>query len=189
VAHLTTKEELTLIDPADSNITAEVCIPHLVFTDADYATLGTRIKCNPAVKDASHRIALRSALTNGKIATVATDHAPHTAEDKASGSPGFSGLETAFAVCYTNLCIANGMSLKKLSEKMSARPAEILELNDCGLLQEGMLANLTVVDTEKTWTVRGEEFASKGKYTPFEGKKLIGEIQATFYRGKIVFQA
>ena len=81
VAHLTTKEELSLIDPSDSNITAEVCIPHLVFTDKDYTTLGTRIKCNPAVKDESHRAALRSALTNGKIHTVATDHAPHLLEE------------------------------------------------------------------------------------------------------------
>ena len=83
----------------------------------------------------------------------------------------------------------NGMNLKTLSDKMSARPAEILGLSDRGLLDEGLLANLTIVDTEKVWTVRGEEFASKGKYTPLEGKKLTGEIQATFYRGKIVFQA
>ncbi len=180
-------EALRIAKKRGLNVTCEIT-PHHIGLNCETADTKFQI-VNPPLRPALDRIAVIEALLDGTADVIATDHAPHTAEDKASGSPGFSGLETAFAVCYTNLCIANGMSLKKLSEKMSARPAEILELNDCGLLQEGMLANLTVVDTEKTWTVRGEEFASKGKYTPFEGKKLIGEIQATFYRGKIVFQA
>ena len=144
---------------------------------------------NPPLRPESDRLAVVKALLDGTADVIATDHAPHTQDDKASGSPGFSGLETAFATSYTILCLENGMSLKKLSEKMSARPAEILGLKDCGLLEEGMNADITIVDTDKIWTVHGEEFASKGKYTPLEGKKLTGEIVATFYNGKLVFQA
>ena len=125
---------------------------------------------------------------DGTADVISTDHAPHTLEDKAAGSPGFSGLETSFAVCNTVLVKQNGMKLKKLSELMSAKPAEILGIKDRGLLQEGFDASLVLVDPDKQWTVRGEEFASKGKYTPLEGKKLTGTISATFLHGKIVYQ-
>ena len=169
------------------NVTAEIT-PHHIALNCEKAHTKFQI-VNPPLRPESDRQAVIKALMDGTADVIATDHAPHTMEDKKSGSPGFSGLETAFATCYTTLCLENGMSLKMLSDKMSARPAEILGLSDRGLLEEGLLANLTIVDTEKVWTVRGGEFASKGKYTPLEGKKVTGEIRATFYRGKIVFQA
>ena len=144
---------------------------------------------NPPLRSEFNRNALVEALLDGTVDCIATDHAPHTASDKAAGAPGFSGLETAFASCYTTLCKENGMSLNKLSALMSANPAELLGLNNQGLLADGYLANLVLVDTEKTWTVYGDEFASKGKYTPLEGKKLTGSVEATIYNGNVVFQS
>ncbi|MBQ1662845.1 MAG: dihydroorotase [Treponema sp.] len=190
LCHVSTAECIDALREAKKrgiNVTAEIT-PHHIALNSEKADTKFQI-VNPPLRPESDRQAVIKALMDGTADVIATDHAPHTAEDKASGAPGFSGLETAFAACYTTLCLENGMNLKTLSDKMSARPAEILGLSDRGLLDEGLLANLTIVDTEKVWTVRGEEFASKGKYTPLEGKKLTGEIQATFYRGKIVFQA
>ena len=143
---------------------------------------------NPPLRSEADRLAVVQALIDGTADVIATDHAPHTTEDKLAGSPGFSGLETAFASSYTTLVLGEGMSMSMLSSLMSARPAELLGLRDRGLLQPGFLADITRVDTETCWTVRGEEFASKGTYTPLEGKKLCGDIAATFFRGNIVFQ-
>ena len=109
-------------------------------------------------------------------------------QDKAEGSPGFSGLETAFAVCNTTLVKENGFTLKQLSALMSAKPAELLGLKKRGLIAPGFEADMTLVDPDKTWTVRGKDFASRGKFTPLEEKKLTGRIEATFLAGKLVFQ-
>ena len=190
VCHVSTEQCLDAIKLAKKNgqnITCEVT-PHHLALNCQKGDNKFQI-VNPPLRPESDRLAVVKALMDGTADVIATDHAPHTQSDKASGSPGFSGLETAFATSYTVLCLENGMSLKKLSEKMSARPAEILGLKDCGLLEEGMNADITIVDTDKIWTVHGEDFASKGKYTPLEGKKLTGEIVATFYNGKLVFQA
>ena len=190
VCHVSTEQCLDAIKLAKKNgqnITCEVT-PHHLALNCQKGDNKFQI-VNPPLRPESDRLAVVKALMDGTADLIATDHAPHTQSDKASGSPGFSGLETAFATSYTVLCLENGMSLKKLSEKMSARPAEILGLKDCGLLEEGMNADITIVDTDKIWTVHGEDFASKGKYTPLEGKKLTGEIVATFYNGKLVFQA
>ena len=128
-------------------------------------------------------------MKNGKAFCIGTDHAPHTAEDKKNGAPGFSGIETAFAVCNTVLCRENKMPLKQLSKLMSANPAKLLGIKGKGLLAEGYDADLVLVDVEKQWTVKGEEFASKGKFTPLEGKKLTGKVLKTFLAGKIVYEA
>lgn len=144
---------------------------------------------NPPLRSEKDRAALIKALKDGTADCIGTDHAPHTAEDKKNGAPGFSGIETAFAVCNTVLVKENGMSLKQLSKLMSANPAEILGLKNIGLLEEGFDADITIVDTEKEWKVCGEEFASKGKFTPLEGKKLTGQVVATFLKGNITFQA
>ena len=188
LCHVSTEQCLDAIKQAKENgqnVTCEVT-PHHLGLNCQKNKFQI---VNPPLRPENDRLAVVKALLDGTADVIATDHAPHTQDDKASGSPGFSGLETAFATSYTVLCLENGMSLKKLSEKMSARPAEILGLKDCGLLEEGMNADITIVDTDKIWTVHGEEFASKGKYTPLEGKKLTGEIVATFYNGKLVFQA
>ncbi len=143
---------------------------------------------NPPLRSEADRVCLIQALLDGTADVIATDHAPHTEQDKASGSPGFSGLETAFAVCNTVLVRENGMSLSQLSHIMSERPAHLLGLDDRGSLTSGNRADLVVVDPDEEWVVHGQEFASKGKYTPLEGKKLTGSIVATFFNGAMVFQ-
>lgn len=172
---------------AGQNVTFEITPHHIGLSGTSGKELFQIV--NPPLRSELDRQVLIDSLLEGFADAIATDHAPHTLEDKASGSPGFSGLETAFATCYSVLCLDNGMSLSDLSRLMSANPARILGLEDRGALEEGYLADLVIVDPEKEWTVRGEEFASRGKYTPLEGKKLVGEITATIHRGKFVFQS
>ncbi len=169
------------------DVTFEIT-PHHIFLNGEKAP-GIFNIVNPPLRSESDRLALVQALKNGDADCIATDHAPHTALDKKNGSPGFSGLETAFSACYTMLVKESGMSLKRLSELMSANPARILGLKNEGLLREGFSANLVLVDLEKQWTVRGQKFASKGKFTPLEGKKLFGSVKATFFNGNIVFSS
>lgn len=144
---------------------------------------------NPPIRSEENQLALIQALKDGTADCIGTDHAPHTQEDKKNGAPGFSGLETAFSVCYKTLIEENRFTFRQLSDLMSARPAGLLGLGDRGLLAEGYLADITIIDVNKKWKVAGEEFASKGKFTPLEGKLLPGEVKATFFRGEMVFQA
>ena len=169
------------------DVTFEIT-PHHIFMNGEKAP-GIFNIVNPPLRSENDRLALIKALKDGTADCIATDHAPHTVLDKKNGSPGFSGLETAFSACHTMLVKEHGMSLKKLSELMSANPAKILGLKNEGLLKEGFVANLVLVDLEKQWTVRGQKFASKGKFTPLEGKKLLGFIKATFFNGNIVFSS
>lgn len=144
---------------------------------------------NPPLRAEEDRQALIEALISGDADAIATDHAPHTDEDKRKGSPGFSGLETAFAVCYTNLLLDSGMDLRTLSARMSAAPARLLSLNDRGLLRAGCRADLVVVNPEQCWTVRGEAFQSRGKFSPWEGADLTGRVTATFHAGRKVYES
>ncbi len=190
LCHVSTKQCLDAVRIAKKNgqnITCEVT-PHHIGLNCETSSTKFQI-VNPPLRPESDRLAVIEALMDGTADVISTDHAPHTMEDKKSGSPGFTGLETAFAVCYSVLCLENGMKMKSLSEKMSARPAEILGLKNVGLLEEGYEANLVLLDTEKIWTVRGKDFESKGKFTPLEGQKLTGKVAATIYKGKIVYAA
>ena len=130
---------------------------------------------------------LIEALRDGTIDVISTDHAPHTMEDKAAGSPGFTGLETAYAVCNTVLVKNNDFTPQKLSQLMSANPARILGLTK-GLLKSGYTADLTLVDPEEDWIVDSQMFCSKGKATPFEGKELTGKVKGLFIGGRKVFE-
>lgn len=170
----------------NSMLSFEVTPHHLGLSSAKKENLLHIV--NPPLRTERDRTALIQALLDGTATCIGTDHAPHTEQDKKNGAPGFSGMETAFAVCYTTLVKENGMSLKRLSSLLSANAAELLGLKNKGLLKEGFAADITVVSMDEEWTVRGREFASKGKYTPFEGKKLTGKIEATFHNGKIIFQ-
>lgn len=189
LCHVSTARSMEAVRQAKAagmHISCEVT-PHHLSLEGSKAPFLFQI-VNPPLRSEADRLAVVQALIDGTADVIATDHAPHTTEDKLAGSPGFSGLETAFASSYTTLVLGEGMSMSMLSSLMSARPAELLGLRDRGLLQPGFLADITIVDTETCWTVRGEEFASKGTYTPLEGKKLCGDIAATFFRGNIVFQ-
>ena len=117
---------------------------------------------------------------------IGTDHAPHTEEDKKNGAPGMVGLETAFSICYTELVKNNGISINKLSELMSKNPANILKMNK-GIISVGKDGDLVLVDLNKEITIDKEAFASKGKNTPFQGRKYFGEIVKTIKGGKVIY--
>lgn len=162
-------------------ITCEITPHHLGLT-------GTRGKeifefVNPPLRSEDDRAALIQALRDGTADVIATDHAPHTASDKAAGAPGFSGLETAYAFCHTVLVEQENFSEQKLSQLMSANPARILGLKK-GLLKEGYDADLVLLDPNEKWKVRSAEFLSKGKSTPLEGKILTGRVKKIFFGGK-----
>lgn len=195
ICHCSTKTSMDAVRRAKTEIKAgltsegfacsvEVTPHHLsmVGTDAPY----TRALVNPPLRSEEDRRSLIEALRDGTADCIATDHAPHTQEDKAAGSPGFTGLETAFAVCNTVLVEKEGFSLSRLSELMSANPAKLLKI-DSGRILPGFNADFVLVDTGKQWIVNPEDFYSKGKSTPLEGRKLTGKIKATFFGGKLVF--
>ena len=141
---------------------------------------------NPPLRTAQDRAALLAALKDGTADCIATDHAPHTMEDKAAGAPGFTGLETAYAVCNSVLCKRGLLSEQKLMALMSARPARILGLKK-GLVAAGYDADLVLLDPDKKWRVDSSRFYSKGKATPLDGKTLAGRVDATFVAGRKIF--
>ncbi|WP_147635204.1 dihydroorotase [Treponema pectinovorum] len=170
--------------PVGFDCTVEVTPHHLglVGTEAPYL----RALVNPPLRSEEDRAFLVEAIKNGTVDVISTDHAPHTQEDKDNGSPGFTGLETSFAVCNSVLVKREGLSLNRLSQLMSENPAKLLKLNS-GKILPGYDANLVLVDPDEIWTVNPEKFYSKGKSTPLEDKQLTGRVHATFYKGKQVY--
>lgn len=186
IAHCSTARSIDAVRRAKEEgllVTAEVTPHHFGLTDSD----SHRSLVNPPLRSESDRTALIEALRDGTADVISTDHAPHTASDKANGAPGFVGLETAFAVANTVLVKEEHFTLSKLSELMSANPAEILGLSK-GLLRSGLRADLVLVDENELWTVCGENFKSKGKASCFEGKTLSGKVKATWFGGNLVYQ-
>jgi dihydroorotase len=153
---------------------------------------------NPPLRSEEDRLALIAAILDGTVDAIATDHAPHTQADKEAGAPGFTGLETAFAVCYSTLVsqtspggrtVPEGIDLSRLSALMSAEPARILGLgSDRGLITQGRRADIAIVDPAKTWMINTAEFHSRGKNSPFAGTKLSGRIVMTIHGGNIVYE-
>lgn len=179
------KEEIALGKTSDGfDCTVEVTPHHLGLVGTDAPNI--RALVNPPLRSEDDRRALIEALRDGTADVIATDHAPHTQEDKAAGAPGFTGLETAFAVCNTILVKKEDFTLRRLSRLMSDNPAKLLRLNT-GRLAVGYAADLVLVNPDEEWIVKSEAFKSKGKSTPLEGKKLIGKVHATFFEGKQVF--
>ncbi|MDR0387596.1 MAG: amidohydrolase family protein, partial [Treponema sp.] len=131
-----------------------------------------------------------AAILDGTIDAVATDHAPHTEADKAKGAPGFTGLETAFAVCRTELVREGRLSLSRLSALMSANPARILGLGQSrGRIAPGFRGDIVIVDAEAPWTADPASFMSRGKNSPFAGQKLLGRVLMTLHEGRVVYEA
>ena len=126
-------------------------------------------------------------LKDGTIDMIATDHAPHTPQDKQNGAPGCVGLETAFSVCYTKLCRQHGMPLSRLSRMMSRTPAQIMGLNK-GLLQPGFDGDVVLVAPDEEYTVNPDEFAGKSHNTPYAGLRLAGRVRATVKQGVLTYQ-
>ena len=185
IAHVSTARSIEIIRRAkrDIPVTCEVTPHHLALNDETLEIV------NPPLRGESDREALLAACADGTIDAIATDHAPHTAEDKAAFAPGFSGIQTAFSVSYTALVRGGGISLSRLSELMSASPAAILGL-ERGLLRPGMDADLVIVDPEREVHVGSElegPWYSKSRNSPFMGMRLHGAVLATFRLGNLVY--
>ena len=183
VAHVSTKESMEEIIRAKRKgvrITCEVTPHHLALTEeAAYSV-------NPPLRHREDTEFLASALKEGWVDTISTDHAPHSASDKINGAPGISGIETSFPVCYTKLVRGGYVSLSKLSEVMSKNPAEIMGLNK-GIIEKGYDGDVVLADIKEPYRISGKEFASKGRNTPFDGIEVTGRIVLTIKGGKIVY--
>ena len=189
VAHITTAQELEFFQPDDDRITAEACVPHLLFTDADYETLGARIKCNPAIKTAADRNALRKALTNGRIRTIATDHAPHLLSEKEGGClRAMSGMPMVqFSLPAVLSLVDEGvLSLERAVELMCHNPARLYHIKNRGFIREGYWADLVLVHRQP-WTVTKGCIESCCGWSPLEGRTLGWQVEKTWVNGNLVW--
>jgi dihydroorotase len=199
IAHVSTKEAAEIIRDAKKNLpanngfllTCEATPHHIGATEEDARRMGDKSfgRVNPPLRTEADRQAIIAAINDGTVDAIATDHAPHREADKAAGSPGFVGLETAFAVCLSNLTgkIAPNKELQRLSALLSANPAKILGLRDRGGIAEGLRADIVIADIQAKRKVVPEQFKSRGKCSPFAGMELQGKILMTLNAGKIVF--
>lgn len=190
VAHLTTARELELFEPNDPMITAEAVVGHLFFSADDYATLGARIKVNPAVKSRADRDALRRALTDGRIAVVGTDHAPHLLEQKQGGCvKAASGMPMIQFSLVTMLELVDEgvITLPRMVELMCHRPASLFEVSRRGYLRPGYKADLVVVRPDAPWTVTADRIESKCGWSPVEGHTYRWRVERTFCNGHEVY--
>jgi len=194
IAHVTTKEELQYAQPLSSlteggSITLEACIPHLLFTDEDYAQLGTRIKCNPSVKTREDRDALRRALTDGRITVVATDHAPHLLTEKEGGCKrAASGMPMVqFSLTAMLELMEEGvLSLPRVVELMSHNPARLFDISQRGFIREGMKADLVVL-RRRPWTLTADQVVSRCGWSPLEGRTFHWQVQQTYCNGRLIY--
>jgi dihydroorotase len=172
-------------------ITAEVCPHHFILTSDDIPGDDPNYKMNPPLRTRRDVEALREGLAKGTFKVISTDHAPHTEADKTGSirntAFGIVGIETSLALTYTELVESGVLSLQQMVEKMSWNPAQILGLS-CGTLQEGHPADLIVVDTEETYAIDKNTFASKGHNTPFDGWKVRGRVLYTICDAQIVYK-
>ncbi len=186
IAHLSTQEELEL---TGGNITAEACVGHLVFCDEDYSTLGTRIKVNPSIKTDADRQALRQALSDGRITTIATDHAPHQLGDKQGGAKGAaSGMPMLqFSLpCMMDLASQGVLTVERMVQLMCHAPATLYNIKDRGFLRPGYRADLVLVEPGE-WTVSREDILSKCQWSPLEGRTLRHRVAQTYVNGQLCY--
>lgn len=190
VAHISTARELSLFIPEDLTITAEACIPHLVFTDADYAGLGARIKCNPAIKTSADREALRRALTDGRIFSVATDHAPHPISRKQGGAfTAASGMPSVqfSLINMLELCEQGVLSIERAVQLMSHNPARLFGLSRRGFLHPGCFADFVIVRHVPRYTLSDSDAVSKCGWTPYAGREYSWRVERTYVGGQCVY--
>ena len=194
VFHLSTAKEMELFDNslplAEKRITAEVCIHHLWFEDSKYAEKGTYIKWNPAIKSETDRAAVFQALLDDRIDVIATDHAPHTIEEKnntyckaPSGGPLVQHALPAMLEFYHK----GEISLEKIVEKMSHAPAICFQIENRGFIREGYAADLVLVDMKKAWKVSNENILYKCGWSPFEGTTFQSSVTHTWVNGHLAY--
>lgn len=195
VLHISTAKELDLFDAnlnlAEKRVTAEACIHHMWFSDSDYDTYGTRIKWNPAVKSAEDRAGIRAALLDGRIDVIATDHAPHTVEEKSGNyvnAPSGGPLVQHSLVAMLELVNQGVLSLERMVELMSHNPAILFEIDRRGYIREGYHADIVLVDPTASWTVSKENILYKCGWSPFEGTTFSSSVHSTIVSGNLVYQ-
>ena len=184
MAHVSTIESITAIRRAKkegANVTCEVTPHHIGLTTEE-----SNYRVNPPIREKDDVKAIIEGIKDGTVDCIGTDHAPHTQEDKEKGAPGMVGLETAFSICYTELVKKYGITINKLSELMSRNPANILGMNK-GSITIGKDGDLVLVDLNKEVIIDKDKFVSKGKNTPFHGRKYFGEVVMTIKAGKVIY--
>lgn len=195
VCHVSTKESVAIIRWAKEQgypVTAEVSPHHLILSEDDIPADDGNWKMNPPLRGVDDRQALIEGLMDGTLDCIATDHAPHSQEEKAQSmlkAPfGIVGSELAFQLLYTDFVKKGIFSLEDLVDWLTVKPAEVFALTDAGRLDVGSPADITVIDLEAEWQVDPDEFLSKGRNTPFTGKKLWSDIHMTLVDGQVVYQ-
>lgn len=193
LCHCSTKDSVMMVRLAKEDgldVTAEVCPHHFTLCTDDIKEDDANFKMNPPLREREDMLALREGLVSGIMETIATDHAPHSAQEKSrgfAGSPfGITGLETAFALSYTELVKKDGMSLTDLIKAMSLNPAEVLKI-DKGCIAKGKAADICVAGLDEAYRIDIEGSASKGKNSPFDGREVYGKIVMTIVDGKVVY--
>ncbi len=195
VLHISTERELELFDSITSvekkNITAEACIHHLWFDEHDYPRFGSRIKWNPAIKTRRDKEALIRAVTEGRIDVIATDHAPHTDQEKSNSyfnNPSGAPMVQHSLVAMMELAKRNQIKPEKLVEKMCHDPAVIFNISQRGFIREGYYADLVLIDPDSPWTVKKENLLYKCGWSPMEGQTFSAKVTHTIINGNIVFK-
>ena len=192
ICHISTKESVAIIREAKSkcaHISCETAPHYLILCDEDLQEEG-RFKMNPPLRAKEDRAALIEGIKDGTIEVIATDHAPHTAEEKSRGLKGsmmgIVGIETSFALCYTHLVRKGIITIEKLVELMSENPRRIFRLG--GAMSVGERADIAVFDIDTPYTINPDNFLSMGKATPFAGEEVFGRCVLTIFAGKKVYQ-
>ena len=189
IAHLTTAKELELLNNVQT-ITAEATVSHLYFCDEDYAQLGTRIKCNPAIKTSHDREALRCAINDGRISVIGTDHAPHLLSQKEGGcvraASGMPMIQFSL-VTMLELVDEGVLSLERMVELMCHHPARLFEVRQRGFIRNGYQADLVLVRPDTPWTVTKADIQSKCGWSPMEGHQFNWRVERTLCNGYTVY--
>src|SRR5258706_695479 len=194
ILHISTAREISLFDNSipleKKKITAEACVHHLWFNNSDYEKLGTKIKWNPAIKTATDQQEILKAVLDNHIDLIATDHAPHTLEEKSNSyfkAPSGGPLVQHSLVAILEFYHRDKISLEKIVEKMSHNPAILFQIQNRGYIREGYYADLVLVDLLKPWTVNRENILAHCGWSPFEGQKFNSTIEKTWVSGNLAY--
>lgn len=194
VLHLSTAKEMELFDKdiplTEKKVTAEACIHHLWFSDEDYEKKGNRIKWNPAIKSKQDREALWKALLEGRLDIIATDHAPHTLDEKDRpyfNAPSGGPLVQHSLVAMLEFAKQGKIPVEQVVEKMCHNPAILFQVKKRGFIREGYYADLVIVDMNKSWKVKKDNILYKCGWSPFEGEVFSSSIEKTFVNGNLVY--
>lgn len=195
VLHISTAKEVQLFDNTlpleEKRITAEACVHHLWFSDEDYEEKGNLIKWNPAIKTPEDRVAILEGVLDGHIDVIATDHAPHTLEEKGKSylnAPSGGPLVQHSLVTMLDLYHAGKISLEEIAQKMCHNVAILFEIENRGYLRPGYMADLTIVDLDDPWTVEKSNVLSKCGWSPFEGHTFQSKVTHTIVSGHLAFE-